>query len=110
MIRIVNWFAKLVRNNTGVSSKNFFLVVVTLIGCALLIVPAIILMIEVIANKTIATDLNGLAAYVGAVASLFATAGLTKAWSEKFECRARQNQIMENYESSDSSDNIEIEE
>ena len=34
---------------------------------------------------TIATDLSGMAAYIGAVASLFATAGLTKAWSEKYE-------------------------
>ena len=87
--------AKLVRNNTGVSSKNFFLVTVTLIGCILLLVPAAILMIEAIANKTIATDLNGLAAYIGAVASLFATAGLTKAWSEKYECRNREDDDKE---------------
>lgn len=87
MKRIIGWFSKLVRNNSGVSSKNFFLVTVTLIGCVLLLVPAVILMIESISNKTIATDLNGLAAYIGAVASLFATAGLTKAWSEKYECR-----------------------
>ena len=57
----------------------------TFIGCILLIVPAIILITEVIFTHTIATDLNGMAAYIGAVASLFATAGLTKAWSEKFE-------------------------
>lgn len=99
MKRIIGWFSKLVRNNSGVSSKNFFLVTVTLIGCILLLVPAVILMIESIANKTIATDLNGLAAYIGAVASLFATAGLTKAWSEKYECQKKNN----NYDSSDSS-------
>lgn len=87
MKRLIGWIAKLVRNNSGVSSKNFFLVTVTLIGCVLLLVPAVILMIESISNKTITTDLNGLAAYIGAVASLFATAGLTKAWSEKFEAR-----------------------
>ena len=95
MKRLISWMAKLVRNNTGVSSKNFFLVTVTLIGCVLLLVPAAILMIEAIANKTIATDLNGLAAYIGAVASLFATAGLTKAWSEKYECRNREDEDNE---------------
>ena len=95
MKRLISWMAKLVRNNTGVSSKNFFLVTVTLIGCILLLVPAAILMIEAIANKTIATDLNGLAAYIGAVASLFATAGLTKAWSEKYECRNREDDDKE---------------
>ena len=96
MKKIVSWFARLIRNNSGISSKNFFLVVVTLIGCILLLVPAVILMIESISNKTITTDLNGLAAYIGAVASLFATTGLTKAWSEKYECKKN------NEESSDS--------
>lgn len=78
---------KLIQNNTGVSSKNFFLVAVTIIGLVLLIVPAAILLIEVICNHTIHTDLNGLAAYIGAVAGLFASAGITKAWSEKYEKR-----------------------
>lgn len=81
----MNWFLSLIKSNTGTSSKSFFLVVVTLIGCLLLLVPAIILLVEVFTNHTISTDLNGLAAYIGAVASLFATAGLTKAWSEKYE-------------------------
>ena len=82
---LVRWFKKLIRNNTGVSSKNFFLIVVTLIGCLLLLVPAFTLCIEAFYMHTIATDLTGVAAYIGAVASLFATAGWTKAWSEKFE-------------------------
>ena len=89
-MRVLQWLQKLVRNNTGVSSKNFFLVTITFIGCLLLIVPVITLLVEVIFTHTIATDLNGMAAYIGAVASLFATAGLTKAWSEKFE-RPRPN-------------------
>ena len=76
---------KLIKNNTGVSSKNFFLVTATLIGLVLLLVPAILLIIEVCYNHTIQTDLNGLAAYIGAVAGVFASAGITKAWSEKYE-------------------------
>ena len=76
---------KLIKNNTGVSSKNFFLVAVTIIGLILLLVPAVLLIVEVIYNHTIATDLNGLAAYIGAVAAIFTSAGITKAWSEKYE-------------------------
>ena len=94
-MHIFGFFNKLVKNNTGVSAKNFLLVSVTIIGCLLLIVPGVILMIEVINNKTITTDLTGLAAYVGAVASLFATAGLTKAWSAKYEV---SNDAQENKE------------
>ena len=80
-----NFFAKLVQNNTGISSKNFFLVVVTIVGMLLLLVPVVVLIVEVCYNHTIVTDLTGLAAYIGAVASLFATAGITKAWSDTHE-------------------------
>lgn len=88
----MSYFGKLIRNNSGISSKNFFLVVVTVIGCILLIVPAFTLTFEVIINGTITTSLDGFAAYIGAVAGLFATAGITKAWSEKFECKNRQEE------------------
>lgn len=81
----MKWLIKLIQNNTGVSSKNFFLVAVTLVGLILLIVPAILLIIEVIYNHTIQTDLNGMAAYIASVAGIFASAGITKAWSEKYE-------------------------
>ena len=86
---------KLIKNNTGVSSKNFFLVAVTIIGLILLLVPAVLLIVEVIYNHTIATDLSGLAAYIGAVAAVFTSAGITKAWSEKYE-RKDSNTIKQN--------------
>lgn len=86
------YIGKLIKNNTGVSSKNFFLVVVTIIGCILLIIPAIILAIEVFYNHTIATNLDGMAAYIASVAAIFTSAGITKAWSERYE----NNKIKEN--------------
>lgn len=92
------FFEKLIRNNTGVSSKNFFLVIVTLIGFILLLVPAIVLIVEICYNKTIQTDLNGLAAYIGAVAGVFTSAGITKVWSEKFEKKHSQKNIEEENE------------
>ena len=81
----MNYIDKLISNNTGVSSKNFFLVAATIIGLILLLVPAVLLIIEVCYNHTIKTDLNGLAAYIASVAGIFASAGITKAWSEKYE-------------------------
>lgn len=86
-----NLFSKLVQNNSGVSSKNFFLVTVTIIGCILLLVPAVLLTVEIIYTHTIHTDLNGLAAYIGSVAGVFASAGITKAWSEKYENKTNDN-------------------
>ena len=72
----MNFFNKLIKNNTGVSSKNFFLVVVTIIGCLLLLVPVFTLTIEAIFMHTISTDLSGMAAYIGAVSAVLASGGL----------------------------------
>ena len=93
-MKIFEFLGNLVKNNTGTSSKSFFLVIVTLIGCLLLLVPIIILVIDVICNHYIKTDLNGLASYIGAVAGVFASAGITKAWSEMAEKR-RDKDIKE---------------
>ena len=90
-----NLFSKLVQNNSGVSSKNFFLVTVTIIGCILLLVPAVLLTVEIIYTHTIHTDLNGLAAYIGSVAGVFASAGITKAWSEMYEIKPKDSTVVE---------------
>ena len=80
-----NFFSKLVQQNSGYSSKSFFLVVVTFIGTLLLAVPIFSLTIEAWYNHTITTDLTAMAAYVTAVAAVFTSVGLTKVWSEKYE-------------------------
>lgn len=80
-----NFFSKLVQQNSGYSSKSFFLVVVTFIGTLLLVVPIFSLTIEAWYNHTITTDLTAMAAYITAVAAVFTSVGLTKVWSEKYE-------------------------
>lgn len=79
------FFRKLIENNSGVSSKNFFLVIITLIGCFLLLVVGFILIFEVIKNGTIKTDLSGLSLLVGSITTLFGAAGLTKCIGERNE-------------------------
>jgi hypothetical protein len=91
----MNYFNKLIANNTGVSSKNFFLVVITIIGCILLIVPAFALTFEMIINTTISTSIEGFASYIAAVGTLFASAGITKAWSERYEYHQPHHQFNE---------------
>ena len=77
-----NFFMKLVRSNTGVSSKNFFLVCTTIIGMILLGVLIGGMIVDIIFQHTITISMTDAAAFIGAVASLFAAAGLTKAGSE----------------------------
>ena len=93
----MKFFKDLITNNNGFSSKSFFLVTVTIIGFILLIIPAVILLIEVIVNKTIQTDLNGLAAYIGAVGVIFTSAGITKAWGDRGSFN-NKNESTENNE------------
>ena len=75
------WWKKLLnKNDTSVSSSSFYLVSVTIVGLLLLLVPMVVLIIEVIFNHTVQTDLNGMAAYITSVAALFATGGIVKGW------------------------------
>lgn len=80
-MRVTEYLKELIKNGSGHSSKSFFLVAVTLMGCFLLLLSVY----EVIVNKSIKTDLMGLSAFVGAITALFASAGVTKCLSEKNE-------------------------
>lgn len=84
-MRASQYLVKLIQTNSGASSKAFFLVSVTIIGCLLLLVVGFVLLYEVLTTNTIHTDLMGLAAVIGAIGSLFATAGITKAFGERNE-------------------------
>ncbi len=85
MNKILDYFTKLVKVNSGHSSKAFFLVSVTLIGCLMLMSVVFILIWEVITYGTIKTDLMGISAYVGSISTLFVSAGLTKTIGERGE-------------------------
>lgn len=81
----MGFFRKLIENNSGVSSKSFFLVAITIIGCFLLLVVGFVLIFEIVKNGTIRTDLQGLSLFVGSVTALFGAAGLTKCIGERNE-------------------------
>lgn len=82
---MIKYLKLLIQVNSGHSSKAFFLVSVTLIGLLMLLIVCFVLVWEVITSGTIKTDLVGLSTFVGSVASLFVTAGVTKAISERGE-------------------------
>lgn len=78
-------FTNLINNNTGVSSKNFFLVTVTLIGAVLLLMVIISIITDLIHNGTVTMSWADMGMFVGSVSSMFCAVGITKAWSEKYE-------------------------
>lgn len=91
------------KNNEKVSTTNFFVFIVTVIGIILLTVPAFVLIIEAWYNHTISTDLSGVAEYIAAVSTMFVTVGITKAWSnhsdnklkmELAKCQAENEELI----------------
>lgn len=86
-----NLFRELIRVNSGISSKSFFLVLITIIGCLLLLVVGFVLIWEVVHSNTINTDLGGLALLIGSITTLFGAAGLTKVYGERNEVNEQLN-------------------
>lgn len=93
-----SFFSKLIENNTGVSSKNFFLVCVTIIGCLTILTFNAAIIIEVIYTHTITTDLVGMAACFTAIASGFIGAGFAKVKGDKNEYENHRKQEENNEE------------
>jgi hypothetical protein len=95
------FFAKMVdKKDTSVALSSIIVIALMLVGILLLILPMFILIIEAWFNHTITTDLNGMAAYIGAVTAIFVTAGSIKVgihWSDGKTERAKM-ELESNYE------------
>jgi hypothetical protein len=75
-------FRNLIKSNSGVSSKNFFLVSVTIIGVFMLSIIAAGLIVDIAFHHTITISMSDASYFIGAIGTLFASAGITKAWSD----------------------------
>lgn len=87
-------FSNLINNNTGVSSKNFFLIIVTIIGTVLLCVVIAAIITDLINNGTVTMSWSDMGLFVGSVSSMFCAVGITKAWSEKYERKPGSDGIL----------------
>lgn len=91
------WLGKLFdSDDKSVSASTVFLLLTSLTAIILLIVPAIVLLVEVHYNHTIASDIEGLATYIGAVSTIFISGGLLKGWTTynnwKFKPTSKEEQ------------------
>lgn len=77
-----NFFTRLVKEDNNLSVLNFFLICTLAVGVILLIVPIVGMMVDIIFNHTMTINLSDMALYIGAVAGIFASGGLTSAWTE----------------------------
>ena len=102
-----SWVARLFdMDDNSVSPSTLFMLLLTIIGCVLLAVPAITLMLEAFHNHTITTDLNGMASYICSITTLFTAAGITKAWSSWANYKYNpKNKKKEDYKDKDKDNN-----
>lgn len=80
-----SYVKQLIKSNTGESSKGFLLVTVTLASLSLLAICGVSLIIDVIVNGHIVTDLLGMAAFVTSISTLLGAVGLTKVYGDKYD-------------------------
>lgn len=77
-----SYFDKLIKEDTNVSMMNFFLIATLAIGVILLFVPVIGMFVDIYYNHTMTINLSDMAVYLGGVAGIFASGGLSTAWTE----------------------------
>jgi len=77
-----NYFSRLIKEDNNISALNFFLIATLAVGVILLIVPVIGMLVDIFFNHTMTINLSDMALYIGAVAGIFASGGLTTAWTE----------------------------
>lgn len=74
---------QLVKNNTGVSSKSFALVIGIIVGSLAIISFLVILFVDLFSDYQINTDLFGLAGIISAIATLISLLYWGKVRSER---------------------------
>jgi hypothetical protein len=77
-----NYFTKLVKEDNNLSALNFFLLATLAVGVLLLFIPVIGMLVDIWFNHTMTINLSDLAVYVGAVAAIFTSGGITAAITE----------------------------
>ena len=97
-----NILTKIIKDDNNFNPSAFFLIATTIIGMLLLLVP-LGLFVEMWFNHTIATDLNGMAAYIVAVVGIFTAGGLTHGWTEYSYNKFNQQQPQQDDMYQDSS-------
>lgn len=77
-----NFFVKATKENNNVNPVYVFMLGVLCVGVLLLFVPVIGMLVDIWFNHTMTINLSDMAVYVGAVAAIFTSGGVTAAITE----------------------------
>ncbi len=77
-----NFFVKATKENNNINPVYVFMLGVLCVGVLLLFVPVIGMLVDIWFNHTMTINLSDMAVYVGAVAAIFTSGGVTAAITE----------------------------
>lgn len=77
-----NFFVKATKENNNINPVYVFMLGVLVVGVLLLFIPVIGMLVDIWYNHTITINLSDMAVYVGAVAAIFTSGGVTAAITE----------------------------
>lgn len=77
-----NFFIKAMKENNSINPVYVFMLGVLCVGVLLLFVPVIGMLVDIWFNHTMTINLSDMAVYVGAVAAIFTSGGVTAAITE----------------------------
>ena len=77
-----NFFVKATKENNNINPVYVFMLGVLAVGVLLLFVPVIGMLVDIWYNHTMTINLSDMAVYVGAVAAIFTSGGVTAAITE----------------------------
>ena len=77
-----NFFVKATKENNNINPMYVFMLGVLAVGVLLLFIPVIGMLVDIWYNHTMTINLSDMAVYVGAVAAIFTSGGVTAAITE----------------------------
>ena len=91
-----NYFIRATKEDNNINPIYLFLLIVLAIGILLLLVPIIGMIVDIVYNKTITINLSDMSLYIGAVAAIFTSGGITGAITEYSYSKFKVNPLDEN--------------
>lgn len=91
-----NYFIRATKEDNNINPIYLFLLIVLTIGILLLLVPIIGMIVDIVYNKTITINLSDMSLYIGAVAAIFTSGGITGAITEYSYSKFKVNPLDEN--------------
>ena len=77
-----NFFVKATKENNNINPMYVFMLGVLAVGVLLLFIPVIGMLVDIWYNHTMTINLSDMAVYIGAVAAIFTSGGVTAAITE----------------------------